>query len=257
VNTLTVSELIARLDLLRAEDAGGAVAFDGDGTLWSGDIGEDFFAAVLARGEVSPEASEALSRVADEHAIDTSGGAVAIARRIHEGYAAGTFPEELACEIMTWIVAGSSVRDAALFADRVLDDVSLEQRLHPEVIAIATWARERGVQTYLVSASPRTVVEQAARRVAIPRENVLAATAETDARGVLLPRVERPIPYGDGKVEHLRSRLAGRALYAAFGDNTFDIPMLRTARLGVAVRPKPRLRARLSEVPSCVLLEPA
>ena len=62
----------------------------------------------------------------------------------------------------------------------------------------------------------------------------------------------RPIPYGPGKVTRLRERIGTRPLYAAFGDNAFDVPMLREATVGVAVRPKPRLREKAHEVPGIV-----
>jgi HAD superfamily phosphoserine phosphatase-like hydrolase len=255
VRTATVAEVIGTLeDHLKAEP-GGAIAFDGDGTLWSGDIGEDFFEALLDDGAISEVAHAALAREAAAESLSVEGGAVAIARRIHAGYLAGTFPEERVCEIMTWAFAGWSGPDVDAFADRVLDKVGLEARLHPEAMRIVEWARSRGLTTYLVSASPRAVVHQAARRVGIEAANVASATEERDPAGVLLPSAVRPIPYGPGKVMHLRAKLGARPLYAAFGDNAFDVAMLREARTPVAIRPKPRLVERASEVPNLVTLE--
>ena len=48
---------------------------------------------------------------------------------------------------------------------------------------------------------------------------------------------------------------AERVLYAAFGDNAFDVAMLREARVPVAIRPKPRLLERAGEVDGLVVLE--
>ncbi len=239
---------------MRAEP-GGAIAFDGDGTLWSGDIGEDLFEALLEGGRIEEVAHAALAREAEAEKLSTEGGAVAIARRIHAGYAAGTFPEERVCEIMTWAFAGWPGPEADAFADRVLDKVGLEGRLHPEAIRVVEWARSVGVTTYLVSASPRAVVHQAARRVGIAATNIASATEERDVRDVILASVVRPIPYGNGKVMHLRAKLGARPLYAAFGDNAFDVAMLREARTPVAIRPKPRLVERAAEVPNLVTLE--
>lgn len=255
MRTATVAEMISTLeDHVRAEP-GGAIAFDGDGTLWSGDIGEDLFEALLEDGAISPLAHDALAREAEAEKLSTEGGAVAIARRIHAGYLAGTFPEERVCEIMTWAFAGWTGARADAFADRVLDRVGLEARLHPEAIQIVEWARAKGVTTYLVSASPRAVVHQAARRVGIAAANVASATEERDASDAILASVVRPIPYGPGKVMHLRAKLGARPLYAAFGDNAFDVAMLREARTPVAIRPKPRLVERAAEVPGLVTLE--
>jgi phosphoserine phosphatase len=56
-------------------------------------------------------------------------------------------------------------------------------------------------------------------------------------------------------VTRLRERIAdGQALYAAFGDNAFDVPMLAASRVPVAVRPKARLRACADAVPGIVEL---
>jgi phosphoserine phosphatase len=74
---------------------------------------------------------------------------------------------------------------------------------------------------------------------------------------VMLPEVDRPIPYGAGKVTRLDERIGpSRILFAAFGDNAFDVALLASARVGVAVRPKPRLRERAHEVPGLVELTP-
>lgn len=255
VNPVTVAEVIALLEEQVAREPGGAIAVDGDGTLWSGDIGEDYFEALLEDGAISALAHEALVSEAAAEDIDTAGGAVAVARRIHAGYLAGTFPEERVCEIMTWIFAGWTPAEAQAFAERVLVKVGLDARLHAETLDVVAWARSQNVTTFLVSASPRAVVEQAARRVGIDVANVASATEERDSSGFIVPRVVRPIPYGPGKVMHLRAKLGGRPLYAAFGDNAFDVAMLRESRIPVAIRPKPRLIERAAEVPGLRVLE--
>ena len=74
-------------------------------------------------------------------------GAVAIARRIHAGYLAGTFPEERVCEIMTWIFAGWKPAEAEAFDERVLVKVGLDARLHAEALEVVAWARANNVTT--------------------------------------------------------------------------------------------------------------
>ncbi len=257
VRTATVAEVIATLEDHVKLEPGGAVAFDGDGTLWSGDIGEDLFTALLDDGAISDIAAAALVREAVAEKLSDAGGAVAVARRIHEAYLAGAFPEERVCEIMTWVFASRTGPDLDAFAERVLDTVKLETRFHTEAIQIVEWARSRSITTYLVSASPRAVVQAAARRVGIAATNVASATEERDANDVVLTSVIRPIPYGPGKVMHLRAKLGARPLYAAFGDNAFDVPMLRESRTPVAIRPKPRLVELAGEIPNLVVLERA
>ena len=71
----------------------------------------------------------------------------------------------------------------------------------------------------------------------------------------MLPSVDVPIPYGPGKVTRLRELLGpDRVILASFGDNAFDVALLATASLGVAVRPKARLRERANEVEGLIEL---
>jgi phosphatidylglycerophosphatase C len=256
VQTATVAETIARIDE-QAREPGGAVASDGDGTLWSGDIGEDFFAAVLEQRRLLAVVHEPLVREAREHGLDASGDALEIAHRIHAAYLAGTFPEERVCEIMTWATAGSPRAQMDAFAQDVIRAVDLERRLHGEAIAIVEHARKRGIDVYLVSASPRPIVLAAAEIIGIPLTNVISATERIDDSGIVLAEVDRPIPYGAGKVTRLRQKLGARPLYAAMGDNAFDVALLSESRVPLAIRPKARLLERAGEVKDLVVLEQA
>jgi phosphatidylglycerophosphatase C len=255
VRTIRVHELLLAIDEAARREPGGAIAFDGDGTLWAGDIGEDFFAALLEAG-MHDVTRDALVREAAAENVDTSGTPPEIARRIHMAYLAGSFPEERVCEIMTWAAAGRSRHELDRFCGDIIESIGLRGRLHAEAIRVVHHARRVGIDVFLVSASPRAIVEQAAKLVGIDIANAMAAREACDAEGIVQCAVERPIPYGDGKVAHLRRRLgAERVVYAAFGDNAFDVPMLREARLPVAIRPKSRLLERAAEVPALVTLE--
>lgn len=249
IATATVGEVTAAIDEARAGAPGGAIAFDGDGTLWSGDIGEDFFVALLER-ELHDDAHEALAREAAAASIDTSGTAREIAHRLHAAYLAGTFSEERICEIIAWAPAGWSDTDLDRFCEEVVVRIDLRARLHREALRVVEHARRAGVDVYLVSASPRPIVEAAARIVGIDLHNVTAVREVRDERGIVRTDVHRPIPYGEGKVTRLREMLGpDRPLYAAFGDNAFDVPMLREAAVSIAIRPKERLLQRAAEVP--------
>jgi len=255
VRIATVDEVLARIEEHAAHEPGGAIVFDGDGTLWSGDVGEDFFEALLEDGRITAIAHEALVREAEAERLDASGTAIDVARRIHEAYLSGAFPEERVCEIMTWACAGWTREDLDGFAERVLLELGLAARLHGEAMRVVRWARSRDLPVFLVSASPRAIVEQAARLVGLDLACVASATERVDERGIVRAEVHRPIPYGGGKVTRLREKLGKRVLYAAFGDNAFDVPMLQEAKVPVAVRPKPRLVERADEVPDLVTLE--
>ncbi len=251
-----VDEVLARIEDEVARSADGAIAFDGDGTLWAGDIGEDFFAAILSRKLLTEVAREALVREAQEAGLSDTGTAVDLAHRIHEAYLAGSFPEERVCEVIAWITAGWHKSEVDAFAEDVLDATGFRERPQAEALRVVEWARRRGVTTLLVSASPRPIVEAAARRLSFDLAYVAAVTEHFDTTGAVKPSVHRPIPYGDGKVARLRERLGGRPLHAAFGDNVFDVSMLRASRVPVMIRPKPALVERAPDVPGVVILEP-
>jgi phosphatidylglycerophosphatase C len=254
VRTTSVDEAIAKITEEARATPNGAIAFDGDGTLWSGDIGEDFFDAFVATGRIEEAARRALAVEAETERLDARGTGAEVAHRIHAAYLAGTFPEERVCEIMTWACAGWTKKDVDAFAAGVIEQIRLVDRLHREAIDVVRHARSAGIDVYLVSASPRTIVDAAASVVGIDRAFTVAATEACDD-GVVKPEVLRPIPYDKGKVTRLRERLGSRPLLAAFGDNAFDVPMLREARLAFAIRPKQRLIDRFAEVPGITTLE--
>lgn len=253
MRTIDVGELIRAIDDVAAREPGGAIAFDGDGTLWSGDIGEDFYFALLEHG-CSDAAALGLAREAEASNLDHQGTGREIAHRIHDAYLAGTFPEERVCEIMTWVAAGWSRGELDRFCGRLMESIGLRGRLHGEAIHVVEHARRAGIDVHVVSASPRAIVDQAAMVLGLSPAVVVAAREAYDSAGIVQTAVERPIPYGDGKVKRLRERLGSRVLYAAFGDNAFDVPLLREARIPVAIRPKQRLLDRALEVPDLAVL---
>lgn len=255
MRTATVEEVIAAIDEAAAKEPGGALAFDGDGTLWSGDIGEDFFDAVLKRGphEVT---RDALAREAAEAGIVSTGTAGEIAHALHAAYLGGSFPEERICEIVAWIAAGWTLDELDAFCAEAVVAWGLKARLHREAITIVEHARRASIDVFLVSASPLRIVLAGARVVGIDLAKVTAVRERVSAAGVVECGVHRPITYGEGKVTNLRALLGPtRKLYAAFGDNAFDVALLNAAEHRVAIRPKMRLLERRSEVPGLVVLQ--
>lgn len=254
MDVLSPVEIQRRITDIRASAPGGAIACDGDGTLWSGDVGEDLFHALVAKGPIRPAAHAEMRKQAAENGLDAGVGALDLARRIYDAYVDHRFPEERVCELMAWAFAEWTRAEVSAFAREVVAAGGLASRVHIEVTETLEWARREGIEIFLVSASPRAVVEEAAREVGIDAAHVLAATP-LYAGHAMLADVERPIPYAAGKVRAIRAAIGDRALYAAFGDNAFDVSMLREARVAVAVRPKERLRARAVEVPGLVELK--
>jgi phosphoserine phosphatase len=219
-------------------------------------VGEDLFHAFLKHGRVEAPALRALALEAREHRISDAGTGGEVARRLYDAYVEGHFPEERICELMTWCFAGWSHQEVQAFARTVVVECGLADRLHGELTAVLERVRAADIDLVLVSASPVAVVVEAAALVGIDADHVVAAQPQFEGE-TMVADVHRPIPYAAGKVTRLRERIgASRALYAAFGDNAFDVALLASAQVSVAVRPKARLRARAGEVEGLVELSP-
>lgn len=255
MQSLDLAQVLSRIEAAAIETPHGIVAFDADGTLWSGDVGEDFFHALIARKAIRDDAREALVAEAKQYQVRIELGAMPtdIAGVLYNAYVEGKYPEERTCEMMTWACAGWSRVEVEKHCRGVIEVGRLSSRIHEEAYAVLTWARERGIRTVVVSASPREIVELAAEKLGFAPEDVIAATASYDD-DKLTTRVDRPIPYAEGKVTALRRQLGNLPLLAAFGDNAFDLALLSLARVPVAVRPKERLRSLASKLPGLVEL---
>lgn len=248
---LTVTALVDALEasLSQSWPEPPLLAFDADGTLWTGDVGDDFLETMIGRRAIREEARSSLER--DSAAISWRVGDLnEAAQALYAAHREGRFDEERFYELVAWIGAGHTRAELAAFADEMHRERSLDARLHHEVAPVLAWARKRGVEVFVVSASPRIVVERGVARLGVASDHVLAAEAEFDA-DVMVAAARRPIPYGAGKVAALRHRVGSRTLLAAFGDNVFDVAMLNEARIPVAVRPKPRLIAAAAQIDGC------
>ncbi len=247
-------ESIARVkDRIEAVGTNGVVTTDADGTLWSGDVGVDVFEALIESGGVREEARDALVREARWASIPAEGGGNEVAERIWRATEAGAFPEDRCYEMMAWAFAGWGQEEVFAFAREVRERRGLGGRIHAEMRTMVAWLRERGVELWVVSASPLFMVQAGVELLGIEASKVIAATPEVEA-GRLAPRMAAPIPYGHGKVRGVERAVGDREVLAAFGDEVFDLEMLTRARVPVAIRPKPRLRARAAELASLVEL---
>ncbi|AUX49112.1 haloacid dehalogenase [Sorangium cellulosum] len=235
--------------------AGAALAFDADGTLWDGDVGFDLFDALLAARAARPEAEAALRREAEAFgvAFDGGGGAHELASALHAAFLAERYPEDRAFAMMAWVFAGWREDELAAFVDRVLEEKNHAGRIRPALLPILDWARSRGVPVYVVSASPRAVVERGVARLGIAPERVAAMTPAVRG-GRLAAELGAPATYGEGKIRALERIFPELAVLAAFGDSAYDAALLRTARVPVAVAPSPKLLALAGSIPGLVLL---
>ena len=254
VSTLSAHEIVSAIERERSSGSGGILAFDGDGTLWAGDVGEDVFNYATERELLREEAREALALEAQQHGLDPTGSSSALARRLFAEYVAGKYPERSVCAVMTWCYAGFARENLVDLIEHVFKERRLASRVTRELEPVFDFARKEGLRTVLVSASPHPIVELAGRLWEIAPGDVAAARPALEGHRIL-PRLENAVPYAEAKLTALTALAPDAELLASFGDNIFDAELLAAARLGVAVRPKPALEARLPELPGVVRLE--
>jgi phosphoserine phosphatase len=250
------TDVIAALEAAR-QSGPSALAFDADGTLWSGDVGEDTFLGACEGGLLREEARISLARVAGEYGISSEGTPSALAARLFDAYRAGTIDERLTCEIMTTCYAGYTEEELRTLANRIFAARGLRERTRAQLTPILAWARAAGVFVAVISASPRVIVREGLRvaGIDVDVDVVGAAVAATDPTShSILPTMVEPVPYGPQKCVVGARILSGHDWLGSFGDNAFDVDMLRAARVSVAVCPKPALLARLPEVPNVLVL---
>ncbi len=255
---VTPHELVKVLDDALASVGGPVVmASDGDGTLWRGDVGEELFELAVTERLLRPAALDALLREASTHAIAVEPQKARdpsdVAAVLLSAHREGRYPNGPAFAMMAWAFAGFTPAELDALSERLLERSGFEERLRPELAPMRAWALERGVPLWLVSASPWSVVAAAARRMGVPDDRVVAMEPKVEG-GVIAAELATEATYRDGKLRRLRARTSA-VLLAGFGDSYWDLALIETARVGVAVVPNPRLRERMAELDDRFVLE--
>ncbi len=249
---MTLQHLIDRLD--RVEHASSALAaFDGDGTLWSGDVSDDVFEAACARGFLRTEARPPLVAAARDAGLATHGTASELAWRLFVAYREGGVPERQMFELMTVCYAGCEEAELTEFAALVLQAKDLMARPRAEVVTLLRRLRERGLVCLLVTASPRAIVNVPASLLGFVPELVIAASNAT-ASGKLLARLAAPVPYAEEKPAQVRRLFPKHRWLVSLGDSPFDLPMLFAAEHAVVVGERLARSAEAAEHPHLVAL---
>ncbi len=250
---VTIAELVTRLEELSHGEPCN-LAFDGDGTLWSGDVSDDVFLSACQSNWLLESVRPLLLSVLNERNLATEGAVGDLLVRLFEAEKQGKLNELLLYEIMTWCYAGRSVTEVAEFANRTLLRLGIESRLRWEYRPLLDWARSHGHACWLVSASPWPIVRVVARRLGFEDHDMIAARPIESASGIIGTTMATPVPYCEQKVIQLNQRRKGTRLLAAFGDSPFDLEMLAEAELAVAVSPKPALANQLNSLEQVVVL---
>jgi len=192
--------------------------FDCDGTLWSGDGGQDFLFWEARQGLLSKAIADwALPRYAE--------------------YKHGKVDEETMCGEMVTLHAGISVTDIEAAAEKFFR-TEIEKRIFPEMQKLVQALADQGCEIWAVSSTNSWVIEAGVRRFGIPIERVLAASVVCE-KGIATDRLIR-VPTDGGKAAVIRDVIR-RVPDAVFGNSIHDAAMLELAKHPFAVNPNPDL----------------
>ncbi len=194
---------------VRQAPPGAAVAFDADGTLWRGDVGEDFLRAAAFAGH------------APKNAYRQYEALLAVDLATAYAYCA----EVLAGKEEAWLEAQAR----QFFADR------FEGRVFRYVRPLLAQLKGGRLMPWIVSASPRWLVQAGARALGIPADHVLAVSVPV-VDGKLTAVAEQPVPCGPGKAAALARR--GVRPYLALGNGAIDVELLACAQHALVVAPR-------------------
>lgn len=199
--------------LFDADGRGKAVAFDADGTLWRGDVGEDF-----------------LRKAALEERYPAMKGRRGLFEEYERRVAADPASAYAFCVELLEGASEAEVRgDGQAFFD-----ARFKGRIFQAAKTLTAALAKAGYDVWVVSASPHWQVVPGALALGIPEERVIAVScAVTD--GVLRLPVVQPVPCFEGKVRQLQSR--GIRPVLALGNGELDLPMLAYAERAIAVAP--------------------
>jgi phosphoserine phosphatase len=223
VNPEASSKAVAFLDSV-LELQPRLVAFDCDGTLWSGDAGEGFFDWELDQGFLSADI-------------------VRWARSRYRAYKQGKVSEEQMCGEMVTMHRGLKAAEVEGMAEKYFQQHFLGQ-IFPEMQLLVHLLQGAGCEVWAVSSSNDWLIKAAMKHFGISGQRILA-TAARIVDGTITGGLIR-VPSGKGKAKAIHEAI-GRAPDAAFGNSIWDAAMLGMARHAFAINPTPQLEKVANE----------
>jgi HAD superfamily phosphoserine phosphatase-like hydrolase len=198
--------------------------FDCDGTLWSGDAGETFFAWEQEEKLVPDDIIRSMrARYAD--------------------YKAGNVPEDVMCGELVTMHKGMIEADLQRAATRFFD-LNFAEQIFPEMQELVQRLQAQGCDVWAVSSSNEWIIRAGMRHFGIARDHILAASAKIEKMRITDQLVR--IPSGDGKPKAIREVIR-KDPEAAFGNSRWDRDMLEIAKHPFAINPNPDLEKTARE----------
>lgn len=135
------------------------------------------------------------------------------------------------------LVAGTEAQEMSALADHIIPALVADVRSESQTLL--DMHREAGRDRYVVSASPREIVQELA--TALDLEGVIATEAARDDDDRYTGELAAPFVYGPAKADAVRKLAAERGydlrLCYAYSDSSSDLPMLELVGHPVAVNP--------------------
>jgi HAD superfamily phosphoserine phosphatase-like hydrolase len=195
-------------------------AFDCDGTLWSGDAGENFFDWEIRTGFVPTELGLRM-------------------RARYAEYKAGKVSEDEMCGEMVTLHAGMEESDVMQVASEFMAR-HFKSTVFSEMRDLVHRLHDDGCDIWAVSSSNEWVIRAGMKEFGIADGRILAAKVELED-GIITDKLIR-VPSGHGKPEALRE-VVRKNIDAAFGNSRWDTEMLAMAKNAFAVNPNPDLES--------------
>ena len=193
------------MDLERHRPAGRAVAaFDADGTLWSSDMGENFFDYKI-ENKLVPLPADPWAHYNHLKTISHPEAYLWLAQ-ILKGVPLTT--------VRAWAEQAVAAKPPPIFE---------AQR------KVLAKLKELEVETYIVTASIKWAVEPGARRLGLTDDHVIGIETAIDAEGRVTDQQKGVITYREGKAQAILARTGGVAPYFASGNTEGDKWLLEGA----------------------------
>jgi phosphatidylglycerophosphatase C len=253
--------LLGRIDAAAAAGAPRLAAFDADGTLWRGDIGDEAFIAADDAGLVDDATYRGpLKQWAERWSIALPDDkTLGLARIFDETKVLmDAAKRQSLYEMQSWIYAGHTRAEIGALGERLFS-AGFDKEIYPDMQRLIAALKKRDVQCVIVSASHGALVEAGARRFGLDAAAAIGMEPAVDAQNKTLPSMARST-FGHGKVAALRKlHDSDRAPLLCCGDSVLggDRELLAWSQIPVAVAPREPHRAAALADPRVLVFDPS
>ena len=233
----TVLDAIARALENIDDDTARVAAFDADGTLWAGDIGERAFvdgAALIDEAIFNAHVRPAAERWGVSLPSDVAGALAALQAATDSGQLAPVLGEVY--QLNAWVFAGRTHDELSAFGAEIYQ-AHIAPGVFDHVAEVLEGLAALQVRPVIVSASHQSFARAGGTQLGFAEDDIFGMLPKAADDGRFGVEMER-VTFGEGKHHCLMKELGAPAL-AGFGDSPAgnDRALLGGAKVAVAVGP--------------------